>query len=434
VGSAEELTAALAAEDVARFVSQANAALASSLAYETSLARVARLAVPALADLCWIRVDAQGDGAAPVCIAEGDRRRAAVARLLGRMAEGPISSPKLAVGQPELCERVDDALLEARARDARHLRLLRELGLVSFVVAPIRARGAVVGEMALGASAPHRRYGRAHFEGLVDLCARAGAAVQHALLYREAVDAGRRKDELLARVAHELRTPLNAMLGWASILRTRRLDEAARARALETIERNARAEARLIDGLLDLSRMMTGTLRLSVIEVELCPAVAASVDAMRPAAEAKAITLSAALDEDAGCVAGDPARLRQVLHELCANAIRATPRGGRVEVRLDRIHAEAEIRISDTGHGIRADVLPRLFDGIARGGAEGSALGRGSLGVGLSIVRHLVEAHGGAITAESPGEGRGATFKLRLPVLPDEWMERPIERSAMTSR
>jgi signal transduction histidine kinase len=244
----------------------------------------------------------------------------------------------------------------------------------------------------------------------------------------EALAASRRKDAFLAHVAHELRTPLNAMLGWASMLRTRRLDESARARALETIERNARAEARMIEDLLDVTSMMTGTLRLDVMEVELCPAVAAVVEAVRPAADAKAISLSAMLDETAGAVAGDPTRLRQLLHELCANAVRATPRSGRVEVRLSRRSAEAEIAVVDSGRGIRADLLPRIFEGFAGADSEAQrgAARRGCLGVGLSIVRHLVEAHGGTVVAESPGEDRGATFTVRLPLLPAEWTGGPL--------
>jgi signal transduction histidine kinase len=203
------------------------------------------------------------------------------------------------------------------------------------------------------------------------------------------------------------------MLGWASMLRTRRLDEAARARALETIERNARAEARLIEELYDVSQILAGTLRLEELEVELCPAVAAAVEAARPAAEAKGVALSAALDDGAGSIAGDPTRLRQVLHELCANAVRATPRGGRVAVRLGRAGAMAEIAVRDTGRGIAADRLPHLFDALSGGGAPL----RGRLGVGLAVARHLVEAHGGEIGAESAGEGRGATFTIRLPLL-----------------
>ncbi len=252
-------------------------------------------------------------------------------------------------------------------------------------------------------------------EGPAEAILAVGAALEGAAL-GEAVAAGHRKDELLLRVAHELRTPLNAMLGWASMLRTRRLDEAARARALEIIERNARAEARLIDDLLDVSRMLTGTLRLEVIEVELCPTVAAAIEAARPAAEARGVALAATLDDAAGSVAGDPARLRQVVGELIENALRATPRGGRVGVHLARAGADAAITVSDTGRGIRADRLPHVFDGFPRAGPAA----HGSLGVGLTLARYLVEAHGGAITAASPGEARGATLTVRLPRLPAE--------------
>lgn len=240
------------------------------------------------------------------------------------------------------------------------------------------------------------------------------SVVERAVLPREATAAGRREDDLLSRAAHELRTPLNAMLGWASMLRTRRLDEAARERALETIERNARVQARLIDDLLDVSQMLTQKLRIEVSEVEICPAVAAVIEAARPAAQAKTIALSAALDDAAGAVAGDPRRLRQVLHELLANALRATPQGGRVGVRLARAGSRVEIAVSDTGRGIHADLLPHLFEGFPRAGAR-----PGGLGVGLSLVRHLVEAHGGAVLAESAGEGHGATFTVRLPRLRD---------------
>jgi signal transduction histidine kinase len=246
-----------------------------------------------------------------------------------------------------------------------------------------------------------------------------GAAVQRAVdeavlrAERRRVNAALRfLTELLGRTAHELRTPLNAVLGWASMLRTRRLDEAGRERALSTIERSARAQARLIEDLLDVSRVLTQSLRLEVIDIELCPVVAAAVESARQAAEAKALALSASLDDTAGSVAGDPARLRQVLHELIANAIRATPRGGRVGVLLGRSGDVAEITVSDTGRGIGGELLPHLFDGSPCAGAR-----RGSLGVGLIVARHVIEAHGGALVAESAGEGRGATFTVRLPIV-----------------
>jgi signal transduction histidine kinase len=228
---------------------------------------------------------------------------------------------------------------------------------------------------------------------------------------RDALADARRRDDFLARVAHQLRTPLNAILGWASMLRARRLDEPARARAVEIIERNARWQARMIEELLDVSRILTGTLRLEPEELELLPAVAAAVEALRPSAEAAGVALSAALDEEAGAVAADPERLQQVLRELITNAVRCTPRGGRVEVGLARVEGGLRVDVADTGRGLRADELAHLFDRFRRLDAHAHH----GLGVGLSIARHLVEAHGGTLSADSPGEGLGATFTVRLP-------------------
>jgi signal transduction histidine kinase len=196
------------------------------------------------------------------------------------------------------------------------------------------------------------------------------------------------------------------------MLRTRRLDEAARTRALETIERNARAEARLIEDLLDVSRMLTGTLRLDIADVELGATVGSAVEAARPAAVAKGVALTAGFDDDPFHVAGDAARLRQVFEELLANAVRATPRHGTITVRLVRAGEHAEVVVSDDGRGIRPELLPCLFEGFPRAGPAR----HGSLGMGLAIARHVAEAHGGTLTAESTGEGRGATFTLRLPL------------------
>jgi PAS domain S-box-containing protein len=240
----------------------------------------------------------------------------------------------------------------------------------------------------------------------------------------QAEEASRLKDEFLATVSHELRTPLNAILGWARLLNGGRLDAEQTALGLVTIERNAHAQARLVEDLLDTSRIVSGKLHLRTQGVDLMWVIQAAVDAARPAAEAKSIELKAALDEHAGSVVGDPDRLQQVVWNLLANAVKFTPTGGRVEVRLGRAHAQAQITVWDTGQGIDAEFLPFVFDQFRQ--ADGTAMRRhGGLGLGLAIVRHLVEAHGGTVEAESPGAGRGATFTVRLP-LPggDEGAER----------
>jgi len=232
----------------------------------------------------------------------------------------------------------------------------------------------------------------------------------------QAEEAGRLKDEFLATVSHELRTPLNAMLGWSRMLRTGELDEQTHEHALVTIERNAMAQAQLIEDLLDVSRIISGKMALDAQPVELAPTIQAAVDSVRLAAEAKGIRLSMTLDASAGPVSGDPTRLQQIVWNLLSNAIKFTPKDGRVEVRLERVDSHVEIIISDSGIGISPDFLPNVFDRFRQ--ADGTLTrSYGGLGLGLAIGRHLVELHGGSIFAASDGEGRGATFTIRLPLM-----------------
>ncbi|MFL6210700.1 MAG: PAS domain-containing protein [Pyrinomonadaceae bacterium] len=231
----------------------------------------------------------------------------------------------------------------------------------------------------------------------------------------EAEAANRFKDEFLAVASHELRTPLTPILGWANMLRTSPYDEAMFAQALESIERNAKAQQRLVDDLLDISRIITGNLRLDAITFELAPVVEAAVTAMRPAADAKHIRLQTVFATGGDQITGDPDRIRQVVLNLLANAIKFTPQGGSIEVRLERTQSQVELKLSDTGMGISPEFLPHVF---ARFRQADSSVTRthGGLGLGLSIVRHLVELHGGTVHADSPGMGQGATFTVKLPL------------------
>jgi PAS domain S-box-containing protein len=232
----------------------------------------------------------------------------------------------------------------------------------------------------------------------------------------EAESANRAKDEFLATVSHELRTPLNAILGWAHMLRSGKFEPEMEARAMETIERNAKAQAQLIEDILDVSRIVTGKLRLDVHPVDLAPVIEQAIEAVRPAAEAKSIRLQPVLDPRAGPISGDPNRIQQVVWNLLSNAVKFTPRDGRVQVRLERVNSHVEIIVSDTGQGISAEFLPHAFDRFRQ--ADGTSTRRhGGLGLGLAIVRHLVEMHGGTVQAESPGEGLGATFTVKLPII-----------------
>ena len=253
----------------------------------------------------------------------------------------------------------------------------------------------------------------------------------------EAEESSRLKDEFLATVSHELRTPLTAVLGWTHLLRAGRLDEKAATHALETVERNAHAQQQLIEDLLDVSRVITGKLRLDVRRVAPASFIEAAMEAVLPAAEAKGIVLEKSLSPDVAEVSGDPARLQQVVWNLLSNAIKFTPPGGRVRVRLESDGPHAEISVSDTGDGIGEEFLPYVFDRFRQ--ADGSTARRyGGLGLGLAIVRHLVELHGGTVRAESAGAGQGATFTVRLPPVaaprPEEGLAAPQPPAVDTRR
>jgi PAS domain S-box-containing protein len=231
----------------------------------------------------------------------------------------------------------------------------------------------------------------------------------------EAEAANRAKDEFLAVLSHELRTPLNAVYGYARMLQAGQLAKDAAARALDVIVRNANAQVQLIDELLDVSRVITGKLRLNVRSVDLEAVVEAALDTIRPAAEAKGIRLQSVLDPGAGPITGDPDRLQQVVWNLLTNAVKFTPKGGRVQVHLQRVNSHVEIVVSDTGEGIAPDMLPFVFDRFRQGDSSSTRSHTG-LGLGLALVKHLVELHGGTVAAQSLGAGLGATFIVKLPL------------------
>ena len=251
---------------------------------------------------------------------------------------------------------------------------------------------------------------------------RIAAAIERVRLYNgekearaQAEEANRLKDQFLATVSHELRTPLNAILGWARMLNSGRIDERTSVHALEVIERNARAQAQLIDDLLDVSRIISGKLRLNINPVEPLAIVDLALDAVRPAAEAKDIQLQRNYDPKTGTIPGDPDRLQQIIWNLLSNAIKFTPAGGKVTIAVRRTQAHIEVEITDTGQGIDSEFLPYVFDRFRQGDAT-VARAHGGLGLGLAIVRHLTELHGGTVEAQSQGEGHGATFTVRLPI------------------
>ncbi|MEC4817731.1 MAG: ATP-binding protein [Scytonema sp. PMC 1069.18] len=253
---------------------------------------------------------------------------------------------------------------------------------------------------------------------------RAEEALHHSLereraARAEAESANRIKDEFLAVLSHELRSPLNPILGWAKLLRSRKFDDKATDRALETIERNAKLQAQLIEDLLDVSRILRGKMVLNVCPVNLGTSIEAAIETVRLAAEAKGIQIQTVLNPNVGMVSGDPNRLQQVLWNLLSNAVKFTPDGGRVEIRLEAVGCYAQIQVQDNGKGINSEFLPHVFEYFRQ---ENSSTTRkfGGLGLGLAIVRYITEMHGGTVAADSPGEGQGATFIVRLPLMSTE--------------
>ena len=296
------------------------------------------------------------------------------------------------------------------------------LPVTSYLAVPVVARsGKVLGGLFLGH--PERGIFTERSERLVaGLAAQAAVAIDNARLYeseRQAREQAERmsqlKDEFLTTLSHELRTPLGAILGWVQVIEARQLSPEDLRNALQVIERNARAQTRLIEDLLDMSRITSGQIRLDVQSLAPAAILEASIETVRPAAEAKGIRIEKLLDPQAGPIRGDPGRLQQVMWNLLSNAIKFTPKGGKVQVVIQRVNSHIEVSISDTGVGINPEFLPHVFDRFRQ--ADGSTTRRhGGLGLGLAIAKHLVELHGGVLRAASLGESRGATFTMQLPL------------------
>ena len=334
-------------------------------------------------------------------------------RIFGYTAEEMIGQPITKLFPPELLGE-EAHILEQVSRGERvhHYDTVRvrkdgKRINVSVTISPVRdGQGRIIGASKIARDVTQRKREEQERNALLD-SERAARA--------EAERLGRLKDEFLATVSHELRTPLQAVLGWSRLLMTGRVGAEEMKQALATIERNAVQQAQLIEDLLDMSRIISGKLRLEVRAVEMADVVEAAVASARPGAEAKGIRINQLIDPHASAVMGDPARLQQVVWNLLSNAVKFTPRGGRVSVVVRREGTHIELVVSDTGQGIAAEFLPHVFDRFRQGDAS-TTRRHGGLGLGLSIVRHLVELHGGTVAASSGGPDRGSTFTVRLPV------------------
>jgi PAS domain S-box-containing protein len=287
---------------------------------------------------------------------------------------------------------------------------------VSLTISPVRnARGDIIGASKIARDITQRKHDEKERGILL-------AREQEARAEAEA--ANRAKDEFLATLSHELRTPLNAILGWGHVLNRGRSDPAIVERALETIMRSARQQAQLVEDLLDLSSIISGRFRLNPRPVDLVAVLTAALESVRPAVQAKRLRIETWFDPSVGAVAGDPGRLEQIFWNLLSNAVKFTPNGGTIRLRLEAMPSRAVVTVSDTGIGIAPGILPLIFERFRQGDSS-ITRAHGGLGLGLAIVRQLVELHGGSVEAASPGEGLGATFKVSLPILAVRGFERP---------
>ena len=410
-------------EDQALFLARAAAILARSLDYKESLKSLAQLAVSQIADWCSVDMIARGviDRLAiahrdPVQVEKAERFRQ---KYPPRVDDTAGLAEVLRSGRPLMVEELTDEMIQASAKDAEHVAAIRSLGITSLMMVPLRTRLGTVGAITFVSSESGRRFTDLDLRFAESVADRAAVAIENAWSYEEARMANQLKDEFLATLSHELRTPLNAMLGYTRMLRAAIIPADKRDGALEVIERNGKLLAQIVDEVLDVSRIISGKLRLNIRPVEPARLLADALAVVTPAAEAKSIELRSAIATEPIILQGDADRLQQVLWNLLTNAVKFTPPGGQVSVGIVATTSEIEITVTDTGRGIDPAFLPHIFERF-RQGDSGFTREHGGLGLGLSIARHIVEMHGGTISAESKGEGLGSTFRVRLPAVASE--------------
>jgi PAS domain S-box-containing protein len=409
--------AAEAAQLRSTFLAEASAHL-SSLDYEANLREVAQLAVPRLCDWCAVDLRADEGSLKRVTIAHVDPAKVALDEELQRRYPVDLTQPRgigqvLRTGEPELYAQISDGMLAPVAVDAEHLRTLRVVGMRSAMLVPLAAGDRVFGVMSFVICDDRRPpYNEADLALVSELGRRAAFAIENARLYAEAQHANRLKDEFLATLSHELRTPLNVIAGRARMIA--HVSDVAQAREFAgIIDRNSTTLARLVDDLLDVSRMTIGQVTLERQPVDLAAVLSAAIQSVQSAAEAKNVSLASAMDGD-GALVGDAVRIQQIAWNLLTNAVKFTPAGGRVGVTASCSDGTVSLIVRDSGRGIAPEMLPRVFDMFWQ--AEPLAeRPHGGLGLGLSIVRKLAELHGGSVRADSDGVGKGATFTVVLP-------------------
>jgi PAS domain S-box-containing protein len=421
-GTATDIHEQKRAEESSRYLAEASATLAGVVDYESTLQKVATLAVPYFAD--WSAVDvAAGDGTLRrLAVAHQDAGKIAlVHRLMQEYPPNPESPTGafavLRTGQPQLIGDIPDDMLARAAKDDRHLTLIRSLGLKSYICVPLVASGNPLGVLTFATAESGRTYTEADLTLAMDLARRAGVAVENARLYQALREADRRKDEFLATLAHELRNPLAPIRNSLQILKMPRVDAAAAERSREMMERQVHHLVRLVDDLLDVSRVMRGKIELRRERVELAAVVARAVETVQPLVDAQGHQLSVCLPSESLAIDVDPVRLAQVVGNLLTNSAKYTEANGHIRLTAEREGGVAVLRVRDNGIGIAKDMLPRIFELFVQVD-HASTKAQGGLGIGLTLVKNLVEMHNGTVEVRSEGLGKGSEFAVRLPIPP----------------
>lgn len=417
----QDLTELKESEDRLRFLTGVSTSLTASLNYEAMLQKVTSLAVPYLADMCFVSlIELNGYFRRPAT-SYARPQQEELARTLEQRCDVRLESvygvPHVArTGQARLVAEISDIVLESATRRLEELEVLRELGVCSYMCLPLVAHHQTLGTITFVAAESQRHYGGADQAMGEELAHRVALAVSNSRLYEEAQEANRAKDEFLILAAHELRTPLTVLLGYAHLLKNDKLDAALRLNAVETVERNAWSLVQVVNDIVDISRMNAGRVLIDLRPITLTPIIEATVDSIRAAAESKAIRLEVSIDAGVGVISGDANRLQQVVWQLLSNAIKFTPVGGRVTLQATSTETHARITVSDNGIGISPQFLPHIFERFRQQDSTATRSYKG-LGMGLAIVRYLVEMHGGAVYATSAGEGEGSAFTAEFPLV-----------------
>jgi PAS domain S-box-containing protein len=401
------------------FLSEASNILASSLDYETTLSNVARLTVPVLADFCLIhKLEVDGVLKQVAAVHRHPDKQALVDEL-SHLYQTSMQTPDnllaraLQTSGPVLV--TDPLTLHPISQDPRVIRISVELAPRALIIVPLIARGQKLGTMVLAIAESDRDYDPLDLSVATDLSQRAAMAIDNARLYQQLQESNRLKDEFLTTLSHELRTPLHTIVGWTQMLRLRSFNARTLDQALDAIERKAKALTQIVYDLLTISRVITGQFRLKPSFLWLSSIVQETAESLKLAMDAKDLHLSLNLDPTVGPVRGDLRYLRQVVWNLLSNAMKFTPRHGQITIYLQQIHDRVQLQIQDTGQGITPEFLPHVFEPFRQADGSSTRSGQG-LGLGLTLVRHLVELHGGTIAAVSDGEGQGATFTVEIPL------------------